>query len=386
MTKVLITDGVNKNALAILRAIGNKYRIDITTNYPKIITLCAFSRFCGKVHRLKSDMRDPDSYAIELLELLKLENYDVLIPVSLKSYLAVVKHKKEFEKLTNLVVPNWEQMEIAYNKDITMEFAKNLNVPIPDTINLNSISDLKKIQRFPVVIKSSDDSGSFVKYCNNREELNRNFRQLNLKSKTQIISQAYIDGFGCGFYGVYSKGKLVAHFMHRRIKEFPITGGPSAVAESYFDEKLYGYGKKICDELEWNGPIMVEFKYDRENNDYSLIEINPKLWGSLDLTVEAGVNVPDILVELALHGKTETRFTYEAIRYRWLFPDEFWVLMSNLSIQNLRDFFNMEKNCKTNFYLEDPVPFMFQFLRSIVDSIKLLFVSSNKFPHGKLNK
>ena len=40
---------------------------------------------------------------------------------------------------------------------------------------------------------------------------------------------------------------------------------------------------------------MAEFKYDTANGDYKLMELNAKLWGSLDLTIAAGIDVPKIL-------------------------------------------------------------------------------------------
>ena len=384
--KILITDGVNKNSLAILRAIGSRYHIDVTSHYPKILTLCAYSRFCKKCCRIYKGIDNADTYASELISILEKEKYDVLIPVGLKSYLAVVKHRESIEKLTHLVVPEQDKMDIAYNKDKTMDFARRLGIPIPSTIIIDSAKDLKKINNFPVVIKSSDGSGVFVKYCNDENELKINFQKLIAISKTKIIAQEYITGFGCGFYAVYDKGEMVAYYMHRRITEFPITGGPSAVAESYFDPKLYEYGKRICEQLEWNGPIMIEFKHDTLKKDYTIIEINPKLWGSLDLTIEAGVNIPELLIKVALGEKTNPDAGYEDIRYRWLFPDEFWALLSDLSLKNMIGFFHMDKKTKTNFYLNDPLPFMVQFLRSVAEGL-IIFVSfSRKFPHGKLIK
>lgn len=381
--KVLVTDGLNKNTLAILRTLGkSKYCIDITTSRPRILTLGFYSRYCNKVHILKSDPKDIDSYANELLELLKKGDYNVLIPVGLMSYLATTKHKKDFERLTNLIVPEWDSMQIASNKDKTMIFANNLGIPIPATKILYDSSDLISIKKYPIVIKSSDESKNFVKYCNCESELVEKFKQLKSISNTNIIAQEYITGFGCGFYGVYHNGKLIAHFLHKRIKEFPITGGPSAVAESYFDEKLYDYGKTLCDALNWNGPIMVEFKCDSQNGDYKLIEINPKLWGSLDLTIEAGVNIPETLIDLALYGKEDYLSEYKNIKFKWLFPDEFKVLISDFSLSNLKDFFRMGENTQTNFDLNDPLPFVVQIFRSFIEAIMIIMNKNKRFPHG----
>lgn len=384
--KILVTDGLNKNTLAILRALGkSKYCIDITSNHQKIITLGFYSRYCNNVHILKNMSKDIDLYAEELLNILKNRHYDVLIPVGLTSCLAVTKHKNKFESLTNVVVPEWDAMQIASNKDRTMSFANDLGIPIPETTVLYSESDLNAIKKYPIVIKSSDDSMGFVEYCNDKKELYEKYMRLNSISKTNIISQEYIIGFGCGFYGVYKNGELIAHFLHKRIKEFPITGGPSAVAESYFDEKLYKYGKILCDALNWNGPIMVEFKYDVKNDDYKLIEINPKLWGSLDLTIEAGVNIPKILVDLALRKPVNFLSEYKTMRYKWLFPDEFKALISDFSFNSLNDFCTIGGNTKTNFYIDDPLPFIIQIIRSFIDATMIIFNTDKKFPHGKVN-
>ena len=56
--------------------------------------------------------------------------------------------------------------------------------------------------------------------------------------------------------------------MHRRIREYPSSGGPSTCAESYFDEKMLEYGKKILDHLKWDGVAMIEFKKDDSSGTY----------------------------------------------------------------------------------------------------------------------
>ena len=383
--KVLIMDGLQKNTLAAIRTLGReKYYIGVISNYQKLLTLGFYSKYCKEKYVINANAEDTDKYADEVLDLIKNADFDVLLPVSLKSYLAASKYKERFKKVINVVVPDWGKMQIAYNKDKTMEFAANIGIPIPKTQLLQDKSNLNEIEKYPIVIKSSDSAGGFVKYCNDPEELEVNFRILESRSKTNIIAQEYIKGFGCGFYGVYDRGKLIAHFLHKRLKEFPITGGPSAVAESYFDEKLLSYGKRLCDALEWHGPIMAEFKYDMEDDEYKLIELNPKLWGSLDLTIEAGVNVPEMLVNLALGKKMENVNSYNYIKYKWMFPDEFRVLISEFSFKNLKDFFRRDKNIKTNFYLNDPLPTIIQVARVFIECPTILVSRTKKYPHGKV--
>lgn len=383
-TKVLVTDGLNKNTLAILRSFKNKYEIGVTSPHPKILTICFYSRYCKRRHSIKSKINDINKYAKELLDIVKKYRYDVVFPVGLKSYLTVSKYKENFLKHAHVIVPDYENLLIAYYKNKSIELANKLKIPVPETKIINNLYDLQNINRFPVVVKSSDDAGAFIKYCNNKKELLENFRYLKKISETPIFVQDYIKGFGCGFYGIYYHGKLIAYFMHKRIKEFPITGGPSAVAESYFDNELFNYGKKLCDNLKWNGPIMVEFKYDIKQNDYKLIEINPKLWGSLDLTICAGINVPEILIKLALKEKIPELQKYKYIKYRWVFPDEFKVLMSNPTFRCIKEFLRKNKDTKTNIVLSDPIPTFIQFFRGIIEGTLITMSSKRKFPHGKI--
>ncbi len=322
-----------------------------------------------------------DSYADKLLDIINEEGYDVLVPVGFESYMAVSKHAKKFEESAGVAVPDWEKMQIAFNKEMTMKFAEHVGVPIPKTMNLLSENDLKRIDVYPVVIKSSD---SFLRYCNSKNELLDNFKFMKAHTRMGIIGQEYIRGFGCGFYGVYDRGKLVAHFLHRRLKEFPVTGGPSAMAESYFDDRLRDYGEKLCGPLKWHGPIMAEFKYDVKNDDYRLIELNPKLWGSLDLTIAAGVDIPGILVTIALGRNPEVSAGYKYVKYRWVFPDHFWVLVSDFSLVNLKEFICSGRDMRSNFYPDDIAPFIVQMMRAFVECPAVFINSKRECPHGKV--
>lgn len=382
-SKVLILDAGNKNGLACIRSLGKKgFIVGGASTTPAFRNQGFYSKYCRYKHVL-GEIKDIDSYAEKLINLLKAENYDVLMPVGLTSYLTVSKYKPEFLAHTNLVIADWDAMQIAANKDKTMEFADKLDIPTPETTVIKTESDISRISKFPVVIKSSDDVGTFVKYANNSLELTKNYNYLKTVSHTNIIVQEYIKGFGCGFYGVYKNGDLKAHFMHKRLKEFPLTGGPSAMAESYYDDELFRLGKKLMDGLKWNGPVMVEFKYDLKDNRYKLIEVNPKLWGSLDLTIAAGVDVPKMLVDIAV-GNEFGFGGYKYVKYKWLFPDMLLVLISQFGLANLKEF--LSTNSKTNINLEDIKPNLFEIVLSVRDGFNLLLHPQRKYPHGNIKR
>jgi predicted ATP-grasp superfamily ATP-dependent carboligase len=110
--------------------------------------------------------------------------------------------------------------------------------------------------------------------------------------------------------------------MHRREREFPVTGGASIAAESVYDEKLKDVGKKLLDALSWHGVAMVEFKLDEADNQFKLMEINPKFWGSLDLAIAAGVDFPYDLARMSRGEAIEYSEEYKrGLRYQWPIED-----------------------------------------------------------------
>lgn len=66
---------------------------------------------------------------------------------------------------------------------------------------------------------------------------------------------------------------------------------------------------------------MVEFKVAEDGTPY-LMEINTRFWGSLQLAIDAGVDFPYLLYQLACGEKPEPVVRYKSgIRLRWLLGD-----------------------------------------------------------------
>ena len=89
-----------------------------------------------------------------------------------------------------------------------------------------------------------------------------------------------------------------------------------------------------------------------------------------------------ILIDLALYGKEYYLSEYKNLKYKWLFPDEFKVLISDFSVSNLKDFFRLGENTYTNFHLNDPLPFVVQIFRSFIEAIIIIMNKNKRFPHG----
>src|SRR5207249_2900067 len=77
-----------------------------------------------------------------------------------------------------------------------------------------------------------------------------------------------------------------------RVHEVPLTGGGSSYRRSVPPPALMlAAARTLLEALEWHGVAMVEFKREPDGR-FCLMEVNPRLWGSLALAIDAGVNFP----------------------------------------------------------------------------------------------
>jgi predicted ATP-grasp superfamily ATP-dependent carboligase len=382
---VLLTDGHYKHTYAIIRALVEK-KLSVGVLFHKKLSLSFLSRYVTKRFIVSPFIYDDESiYLNEIISILKNNNIKVLLPIGNISNNLVSRFKSEINRYTKVPIVDYEKMNIAQNKSKTFKLAKEINIPIPLTYHINSVHEIEDIKEkisYPAVIKKVNPNESGVIYCNNSMELTTlykgNAKQLNEKSKLPII-QEYIRGEGVGFYALFNKGKCKAYFMHERLHEYPITGGSSTLAKSSYNEKLKYMGEKILSALNWHGVAMVEFKRDRMGH-YYLMEINPKFWGSLELSYKAGLNFPYMVYLLALEKKIPSQSYKKDIYFRWSIPhDLMWMKFSNKKQKD--EFKSLKNNVRihNNLHFDDPLTIIFNLLFLIFK-----YFTDKKFPHSHI--
>jgi predicted ATP-grasp superfamily ATP-dependent carboligase len=364
--RILILDAGNQNALGITRRLGKTGKYELHHVGFNKLALSFFSKYSKKKYVL-SKPSDGERYYKDLIELLKKEKYDILFPVGNYSFEICAKYYSSFSALTKLLVPPASCFDIAASKVKTYELAASCGLTVPFGYAFHSLKELLNSEiKFPVVVKAPVEMGTnVVTYAYNKTELENQFQamcnQYGFGDGNWPIVQQYIEGDGYGFFAFYSKGKCQSSFMHRRIREYPVRGGASTCAVSFYDEALKLLGTKLLDTLGWNGVAMVEFKKSIHDNQYYLMEINPKFWGSLELAIASGVNFPEMVID-ALTGKDEYDYSKKPVpvRFQWLLNGELFHFFERpyrfFSI--VRDIFRS----KTDFRVLDPIPNLIQVL------------------------
>jgi len=353
---VLLTDGDYKNTYAILRALKEK-GLKVGILYNDVFSLSFFSKLVDKKFLVKTRLRkNPDEdkfidFKEEIVNILKNNEISVFMPVGNISYKFASLYKSELQKYCNLALVDDDIMATAQDKSRTFEFAQKFNIPIPRTFTLNNIDEIDDIAKkisYPCVIKKTNYNESGVVYCNNKDELIKNYYLLYRKRKAKMslpIVQEYITGPGMGYYGLYDNGKCVGYFMHQRIHEFPITGGASTLAKSAFDPELKMLGEKLLMNMNWHGVAMVEFKKDLNDGKFKLMEINPKFWGSFELSHKSGINFAYLNYLVAMQQQVPESNYKNDVHFRWTLPyDILWYRYA--SKQQRNEFLELKKKEK----------------------------------------
>jgi predicted ATP-grasp superfamily ATP-dependent carboligase len=331
--RVLVTDGNERSALAVTRALGQK-KIQVVVGAETASSLAGASRYCSHAFVYPPPSADSDGFVATLLEVVKRGRFDAMFPVSDLAMQTIGPEWKQFEEYTALPIPPFRIYEDISNKYQLMKLASKLRIPIPKTVFVpyGQIDELvNDITTFPVVVKPGRSvmrkNGKWIKtgvhYADSAGELLRLYEDQGELKEPSLI-QHRVEGEGQGLFVLMEQGKLLGHFAHRRLREKPPSGGVSVLRESIpLPQPMSEYALRLLQHVGWHGVAMVEFKIDRQSGVPMLMEVNGRFWGSLQLALDAGVNFPYLLYQMATGQPTKVPpHGYRiGVKSRWLLGD-----------------------------------------------------------------
>lgn len=333
MPKVLISDCWTRKSLSAVRSLGLT-GVEVYAISHKRLSPALYSGFMRDYFIVADPEKEPEKYIKQVLEILQKNSFDCLMPFEEASIKAFLNSIKEIEKYTRLPLATKEQFNQAADKWEVLKLALELGVPAPKTFRPQTDSEVEKAIAelgFPFIIKPTNSSGSRgLKKINNQEEFNSDYPAIKLKYGRPLM-QEYIEqsGQGVGVGLLADKGKVLVDFSYKRLREFPVNGGPSTLRESTDDSNLKAESAKLIKALNWTGVAMVEFKTDPQNGIPKLMEINPRFWGSMDLAAVSGVNFPFLLYQFSQGKKIEQPAYKIGIKDRWLIPGDIAHFIAN---------------------------------------------------------
>lgn len=347
--RVFVADGAERTSLAIARSLGKK-GIEVHSGESYHFSTTALSKYCKKSFIYPDPQINCDNFINWLVDLLKNKDYDVIYSSREVTTIPISYHKNELEKYAKVPFPDYDKILMTHDKLKTFKFAKDIGIPIPKTYFVENMEELEVISdaiEYPVVVKSrfkttwNNGKPTMSKvtsknYINNKIGLIKISYEIFKNSGVMPLIQEYINGKGYGVEVLFNHGEIRTIFMHKRLREYPITGGASTLRESFYHEEMKNAALKLMEGLEWHGVAMVEFKIDDKDKKPKLMEINGRFWGSLPLSIASGIDFPYLLHKMITKGDVEPVFEYKkGIKCRWLIPGD--ILWFMASLKNRKD-------------------------------------------------
>lgn len=329
----LVLDGHSRAAIETLQSLGRAgVEVDIAAESNDCL---AFHSSYAAEKLLQPSQRAADEFHAWLRTLDAKRNYELIVPATEASLLGLCSLAEDDLLRRKAVLPGNRSLDVALDKEKTRAFALELGLTVPHTRVITSLAEIGEASEFPLVLKPARSkvmiagelltlAVAIVKNENQRREQLRQWLPL-----TPVLEQQYIGGKGVGIELLFDRGKKIWHFAHERVHECPLTGGASSYRRSINPAgAMLRDAEKLLTALKWHGVAMVEFKVDARGQHW-LMEINPRLWGSLALSIDAGVDFPLGLLQLARGLQHSPQPNYRLVYTRDFRTDLAW-LKSNL--------------------------------------------------------
>jgi predicted ATP-grasp superfamily ATP-dependent carboligase len=325
---VVVTDGEQRAALATVRSLGRAgHRVYVCAQ--RAGSLAATSRYCRGEMVVPDPLTEPEPFVRAVTEFVARTGADVLLPVSEAALLVILPERQRFTAA--IPFTSLRQFEDICDKDRVLKAARSVGICVPAQHVIRDRGEAPaSAPAFPVVLKPSRSvvgmsgkrSKVSVQYAADHAELDSALERLP-DAAFPILLQQRIEGPGIAHSILLWQGETKAAFAHRRIREKPPSGGVSVLRESIpLDPELLERSIALLEQFDWQGVAMVEYKVDSKTGDPYLMEINGRLWGSLQLAIDAGVAFPGLLVACALGQDPAPAMDYRVgVRTWWEWGD-----------------------------------------------------------------
>src|SRR5688572_26100021 len=230
----------------------------------------------------------------------------VVLPTSDLFFLFLSRHRAQLADKFLMNLPSEDVAESVVNKRRLYELAAAHGTSFPKSYFPGTYDEalaVKDSLRYPAFIKPywghqwRRHFGGLHKgfKVQSPDEFLSRFREV-LASGHSALVQSYITSpddnlFSLSLY-ISQTGEVLGAFPRRQVRQYPPNSGTVTLAVSERNPELVAAGTHFCQSIVYRGIAGLEYKRDREDNQYKLLDFNPRLMLSDGLTAYCGINLP----------------------------------------------------------------------------------------------
>jgi predicted ATP-grasp superfamily ATP-dependent carboligase len=338
---ILILDAAHKQSLAGIRSLGRAgLRVaagESLAQFDPAEPIPAFrSRYCALTVVLPDLAEDAGAFAGAVLEFVREHSPRVVLPTGDATISALRPYREALAELgCALALAAEPALEVANDKDATLDVAGRLGISYPRSVKIASLADLPAAVSefgFPFVLKPTISwTGQTATRVVPVEVVSEAEAVATIEeflaAGSGILAQEWLPGRREGVTLFVVGGSILASCGHVAHRTSPPLGGASVVRESIATPPdVLDAAVRLVKEIGLEGVCEVEFRRDAQNRPM-LMEANARLAGTIENSVQAGVDFPLMIWQWATGDPVSAPKAYRTgIRTRWLHGDLRWLL------------------------------------------------------------
>lgn len=292
--------------IAVIRALREEKSLDV-----KIIGLAYESLEPGiymhdlidKTYQIPYPTAGTDNLLARLEYINNAEDIDVIIPNFDAELFPMIKLESRLKEMgISTFLPTAEQFEERHKINLP-DFGKRYNIIVPHSKAIYSTAEISGLTdefSYPIAVKGKLYDAEIA---HTPEQVNTYYNKISSKWGLPIIIQQFIHGTEYDVAGLGDgKGNTISIVPMR--KQYITDKGKAWGGISVDDKEIFKLTNHFISSTKWRGAFELELLKDH-NNEYNLLEINPRMPAWIYLSVGVGQNIPKALVKLALGEKVE---------------------------------------------------------------------------------
>ncbi|MDD4436539.1 MAG: ATP-grasp domain-containing protein [Tissierellia bacterium] len=368
--RVLILEGYARQSLPLIKAF-HKLGCYVAALCSSKLDVAYASRYTDEKILGVCDRSDVKATTGQVRKLLKTGKYDVVVPTVDFSAALLSENKIEFTQYTKVVSNDWNVYQIAGDKVQTMAVCMEEEIPCPYTVlNATTIEQVLKSEiEYPIVVKPRVGYGAIgFRKIDSKEELKTLFADgldPSIYVFQEFIPQIDLQ-YECAMF-VDNDNQVKTSLVFSKNRWFPVNGGSSTLNITVERPDIVESCTSLLQAINWRGPADIDLIQDPRDNTAKIMEINPRVSGSVKICFVSGVDQARQMLEL-VYGQEVTKHISYTIgqRLRCSQTDVLWFLKSPNRFKSKPSWFSVRKTKDHIFAWDDPLPWFSYSLQAIL--------------------
>ncbi len=326
-----------------------------------------YSRYVSRKVLYPHPAHDLDAFGDAVRSIFKAIQPDVVLATDDYVTTALSTLAQRFDLGVRTILPPHDALTLSRDKYETMRLAQRLGIATPATDLIGGADDLERVKNrlsYPCVMKLRRGAAAVgMVIADNAEELVKAYASRPRGSDVvfdfdEVLVQEHIAGEVNDVCVLFNHGEPRATLTQRRVVMYPKSGGAGILSQTTWKPDLIERAVTLFRALKWHGPAQVEFIVDRATGKASMLEINGRLWATVELAVRAGLDFPLLACRMAIDGDIPETHSYQVgTAIRWSLGYGPLAIMESASRWSTAwRFFGPFQGAGSDLWLRDPVP------------------------------